>query len=235
MRGGRARARGRGRGDGRVAGRGVGRGPGPATSQLPAPQWRSTSANASTRRKGWQATGASREIWRMASQTTRMRSYEASPPLWSAFERRSQVPLDIYVAALYSRPALWEAGLLQRMWRPHRFWAAHQGRSVAAYRVRQELQEPCLRPDGGIRACLTRCGQLREWHQHCTQEAEERDRRIFQRPRKFGRGGWRWWLSAHRMHQQPWCSQWRAWRVLGLATDWEQRRVVSGVSALVLW
>jgi len=61
-------------------------------------------------------------------------------------------------------------------------------RRVAAYRVRQELQEPCLRPDGGTRACHTRCGQLREWH-HCAQEAEERVRLIFQRPRKFGRGG----------------------------------------------
>ena len=40
-----------------------------------------------------------------------------------------------------------------------------------------------------IRACLTCCGQLREWHQHCAQEAEERDRLIFQRPRKFGHGG----------------------------------------------
>ena len=31
-------------------------------------------------------------------------------------------------------------------------------------------------------------GQLCEWH-HCAQEAEERVRLIFQRPRKFGRGG----------------------------------------------
>ena len=37
---------------------------------------------------------------------------------------------------------------------------------MAAYGVRQTLPEPCLRPDGGIRACLTRCGQLHEcWHQ----------------------------------------------------------------------
>ena len=36
---------------------------------------------------------------------------------------------------------------------------------MAAYQVRQEPQDPCLRPDEGIRACLTaRCGQLREWH-----------------------------------------------------------------------
>ena len=31
-------------------------------------------------------------------------------------------------------------------------------------------------------------GQLCEWH-HCAQEAEERIRLIFQRPRKLGRGG----------------------------------------------
>ena len=53
------------------------------------------------------------------------------------------------------------------------------------YRVQQVLQEhgEGLRLSGGIMACLTRCGQLREW------QAEERVRLIFQRPRKFGHGG----------------------------------------------
>ena len=53
------------------------------------------------------------------------------------------------------------------------------------YRVQQVLQEhgEGLRLSGGIMACLTRCGQLREW------QAEERVRLIFQRRRKlkFGR------------------------------------------------